>query len=198
MIYTCYHAFICIDQGRSEETHEKINKLFEVADLYEHDFARVAGFEVKIRFLVKYRKINDALDTLKKAIAFVSRTGLELYFSCFNIYKALVMCANRDIESATACLNLDLEHKDEIEEIPFHRITLLQCRFTISLLNLRKAILDGNSKEIKKTQKIALKIGEKTVICSKKVVSEKNESMRVMGKYYWLLGKQKKSAQIVG
>ena len=193
MIYTCYHAFISIDQGRPKDTQQKISKMFEVADLYEHDFARVVGFEVKIRFLVKYRRIHDALEALKKGIPLASRTGLELYFSCFNIYKALIMCINKDFESATACLNLAMGHKNEIEEIPSHRITLLQCQFTISLNNLKKAIMGGNLKKIKKAKETAQEFGKKTITCSKKVITEQSESMRLLGTYYWLLGKQKKA-----
>jgi len=51
----------------------------------------------------------------------------------------------------------------------------------------------GNAKELAENRKSSLEVGKKAIIISRKRAAYRTEALRLMGTYYWLIGRQKKA-----
>jgi len=70
----------------------------------------------------------------------------------------------------------------------------LMGKLIFDLTLLESAIVSGNQLDIIKYRQETLKGGKKTVShTGKKVALERTEAYKLMGRYYWLIGKQKKA-----
>ena len=79
------------------------------------------------------------------------------------------------------------------EKVPHHFSHYLVSEFMVYLYRLEESMKAGNQSEIKKNRKSAFSTGSKVVKCSKKAEVYRTEGLRLMGSYYWLIGKRKKA-----
>jgi len=58
---------------------------------------------------------------------------------------------------------------------------------------LEEGMIDGNKTQLAQYRKKALKSGRRAVSISRKAIGERTEILKMMGTYYWLIGRQKKA-----
>jgi tetratricopeptide (TPR) repeat protein len=190
--YLFFHGSMACYRGYFDEARKKVVKLSEIAETYEHDIAKVFKHHLNIELLVGYRRLHDAVKESDAVIAFCVNKGMKQYIYTDYAQKARAQMILRDMKGAEDSLRCAREYQSEIMAIPFHRCLLLISEFAFYLWRLEELRKIGKNGELGRTRKRVLKIGIEAVQISRKVANNQTEALRLMGMYYWLIGKQKK------
>ena len=81
--YTVFYGILECYRGRFKETRKLVDKLSEIADVYEHEWNKSLKYDVNIRFLINRRKLPEALDELEEGIAFSHRLDYKRWLFSF-------------------------------------------------------------------------------------------------------------------
>ncbi|MBC2713945.1 MAG: AAA family ATPase [Desulfobacteraceae bacterium] len=194
-IYNIFHGFINIDQGRFHVVQTIVDKLSEMAEVYENVFSRAHKYEVNLKLLLKQRKLHSILDEIEEGINFGHKIGMKIYVFVYLLYKARVQILLNNIDGAEESLSLSYarEYQAAALPLPYYHGYLLLTQFILNLHRLEAMSVTGDKSQIKKIQNDAIKFGKKAIKKSRKATSERTETLKLMGTYYWLIGKQKKA-----
>jgi len=194
--YIVFHVLINIERGTFREAELLINKLSEIWEVYENEIAREYHCSLKTRSLMKSRKLRDAQIEADAAISFLSQTGRELSI-LYNLgIKAILQIFLKDIDGAKESIVQLKEIASRQARVPPHYIsTYLVGQFLFDLYQLEESILSNNKAHISACRTKAYQSGKNALKNSNKYASDKMEVFRLMGLYYWLIGRQNKAAQ---
>jgi len=98
----------------------------------------------------------------------------------------------RDTMNAESSLQYANNIKSEIVP-PYFLTDFLLSQFIFDIYRLEEKIETNSKSELSEYRKRALKSGKKTVSISRKAAGDRTEIFKLMGTYYWLIGKQKKA-----
>jgi tetratricopeptide (TPR) repeat protein len=190
--YQALHSQISIERG-SLDVKRIVDKLSEIADVYENDYAKVLKFRLRTLFLMKYRKLHDALLEADAGIDFIHKIGHRpIRFVLYSL-KARIQMLLGDIKGAEDSLRnaKDLLTKDRFA--PYFLCPFLTGQFIFDLCRLEEALKSNNKSELNKNSNRAFKSGKRAVKVSRKAAFDRVEIFNMMGVYYWLVGKQIKA-----
>lgn len=191
--YVLTHGWSKIPQGDFETCQKLAQKLHEIADVYENNNANSAYYFFNTRFLVEFRKLQEALPVLEEGIEITRRTGYKPHmFSLFS-FKARIQMMMGDLKSAENILHFLRKIKHDINLAPTLYGTFLMSQSVYDLHRLEECIKNDSRSEKAYFQKKASKTVKKTIKNSHKIASDIVEAYKLRGIYYWLLGKQKRS-----
>ena len=194
--YTIFHGRMALEQGFFQETQELIDRLSHISETFEHDYPRALKHFLRAKLLTKYRKISDALKEVEEGIAFNKKTGLGTLLFGLHAFKARLRMMMGDYQEARSILEETWRLKSELNVTPCYLNELLLAQFLFDLHQVRLILRNKNKKGQKNVQKRALKIGKKLIKKSHKAASDCTEAYKLMGLYYWMLGKQKKAVKL--
>jgi tetratricopeptide (TPR) repeat protein len=190
--YEVFHGLIKIEQGVFREVETIISKLSEIWQTYGNENAREYLHSLKINLLILFRKLHDALNEANAGITFASQTGRGTILYYLG-YKAIIQIHLKDISGAKESLLQAMELALKIGFVPPIYISgYLKGQLLFDLYSLERAILSNDKSNIIKYRKMAYKSGKLALKNSNKYAFDKTESLRLMGVYYWLVGRQKK------
>jgi len=192
-LYVLIYGLIKCDQGCLKEAEAMVIKLSTIADEYENSVTRAYKYELRAILLMKTRKFHLALEELKKGIILSEKIGLKIYAYLLYTIKARLHIILKSIQHAEDSLLCANKIQSEVETVPFFYSSFLLSQFMSHLYKLEEAIKKGNKSELAKIRRIALKSGQKTIENSQMVASNRVESYKLMGVYYWMVGKQNKA-----
>jgi len=188
-----WHCLPNIYQGRFVIVKSIINRLNEIFELYENEVSILLKQLLNTTLLMECRKLHDALNEIEMGIDFGQKTnqGLSLIhmFSC----KSRIQMFMGDIEEAEKSLENADKIRREVNTIPWQLSNFLKSRLKYDLYRLEESIKTGNKTDLFKYQKKAIKSGKTLLKQTKKVAQHRTESYKLMGVYYWLRKKQKRS-----
>jgi tetratricopeptide (TPR) repeat protein len=191
LTYIVFHCFKTIDQGVFKETEIIISKLSEIWEDYENEDAREYQCSLRIKLLMKSRKLNDAQIEADAGISFQRETGRELATLYYFGFKSIIQVLLNDIDGAKESL---LQAKELISEkgavAPLYIGTYLMGQFLYDLYLLEESILSDDNSKISEYRKKAHQSGRKALKNSGKHACDKIETFKLMGFYYWLIGRQ--------
>jgi hypothetical protein len=98
-----------------------------------------------------------------------------------------------DISGAEASQLCIKENLSEIKAIPLYLVDFLIAQFMLDIHVLAESASTGKKPVSAKNRRKALKTAGKMVNTSRKYAGRRTEALRLMGNYYWLIGKQKKA-----
>jgi len=192
--YILFHDFIKIEKGAFEEAEVLTNKLHEIWETYENEMIREYRDNMRIRVLMKSRKLYDAQTEMDACISFISETGRELSLLYSLGIKATIQILQYDIDGAKESLFQAKEITLKQRRIPPHYINgYFVAQLLLSLYLLEESILSNDKSGISKYRKEAFQSGKKALRNSKKYACDRTEVLRLMGLYYWLMGRQNKA-----
>jgi tetratricopeptide (TPR) repeat protein len=189
--YVLYHFNTKIEQGRYADAKNLTDKLYDIGNVYEHEYSMVIKYYTNSHLLKKYRKLSEALIEVNKGIKFVSKTNFTLFLFGLYLLKARIQIMIGDFQEA----GITIQYANEIKSESF--IPTLMLRhfwrnyFILNLYNLNQSIKAENSPG--KYKKSAFKTGKKAVNNSRKVAFDRIEDYKLMGIFYWLINKHKKA-----
>jgi tetratricopeptide (TPR) repeat protein len=188
-------GWIKIDQGYFDQAEKIVDKLAEIGELYDNDYSRAYQYELNVKLQMKRRNFQQALQGLAEGIDFISKTAMKVYIRFFYTMKARIQIMLRDINGAKAAFSLGKEYGSEVMAVPYYRSCLSICEFILGLHQLQESMESGKRKELVKNRRTALRTGKRMVRISRRVACGRTESYKLMGIYYWLIGKQNKALQ---
>ncbi len=190
--YINQHAFLMIELGDFEGTQKMIKILSDIVHIYDHEYTKALKYCLNTKFLMKFRKLNNALDESNEGIEFISKLGEKLFLFSEYSFKTRLQIMMGNIEEADDSLHYLNKIKSEIL-FPYYLTDFLLSQFLFDIYQLEETIRDDNKLEFSKYVKKALISGRKAVNISQKSAGDRPEIFKLMGTYYWLVGKQRKA-----
>jgi class 3 adenylate cyclase/tetratricopeptide (TPR) repeat protein len=191
--YVMLHADSRLETGSYAGAEELVTKLAEIGNAYEHAFSFAHKYHENAHLLMKWRKIRDALIEAEEAIRFIHKTAHDVHlFSLYSI-KARILILMGDIERAEKNLQHANEIEKEISPAPLFLYDYSLSHFILNLHRLAHPVNSGDARDVADNKTKALKAGKRAVKNSRKVAFSKTETYKLMGVYYWLIGKQRKA-----
>ena len=198
--YTAWHGMLLLDMGHFHETKKLIDKLSEINNLYGNYFAGQWKYLLNIRYLLKIRKLYDALREVDEGIIFSNRIDLDdntVWLFQFYYLKSRILSFLMDTNGAEELLN---RMKKDLPKygVPFHLCPYYLTEFIFYINKLNRLSNDDDQSELTETKKKALRTGKKMMDISSKAFFERTEVLKYMGIYFWIIGKQKRALKLFG
>ena len=192
--YLVFHGHISIGQGEFEKTKMLISKLDEISKDYANENGTEYGYTLKIKLLMQFGKLQDALREVEEGIAFLTQSGRETGIMLYLGFKAVIQVRLKDFDGAERTLAQTREiAAKSIRIFPNYMSSPLLGQFLLDLHFLEQAIAENNDSDISQYSKIAHQSGRRAIKNSKKYAFGRAELLQLMGLYYWFIGKQKKA-----
>ncbi|MFX0198861.1 MAG: AAA family ATPase, partial [Candidatus Hodarchaeota archaeon] len=195
-LYLLLHGYIKVSQGAFREAEMIISRLSEIAESYGIEYGTEYCYTLKIKLLIIFRKLHDALKEVDAGISFMIQYSSEsevvlLYYFGF---KAIIQILLKDINGAKESLLQARELVLKKGRVPPMYISSpLLGQFLFDLHLLEQAILTNDKSSILEYRKKAYQSGKGALKNSSKYAFNRTEVLRLMGLYFWLIGRQKKA-----
>jgi tetratricopeptide (TPR) repeat protein len=193
--YLVFCAWIEIERGRFYEAIIFSEKLLEIAETYDNEYARALNYEVSIRVYIKFRKLNEALSEAEKGIPIMDKVEFNGLLAYMYGHKAQTQILLNDMQSAEKSLNLAIEYEKKAGILPPMWLSAVVLgQFIFDLRRFEETLKNGNSPQISFWRKKALKSGKREMKIVVKLAQDRTAAYRHMGVYFWLTGKKNKAA----
>jgi len=180
--------------GDFETCERIIDRLSDIVESFEHDYALYSLLVMKTRYLLQKRQLLNTIETANEAIELADKMGIEIIkLSVLGPkLKAQVMldeldAANKTIEISEKVL------RDQYHVPPLYLSQFYVGRFLYDIAILEKSIVLNKKQDNSKLMRSTLISGRKALSNSKKVAERRTEVYRLNGKYFWIINKNKRA-----
>lgn len=192
IVYLLWNGKFLIERGKFAGAQENVDKLLEIGEVYDNDFARARSHTLYTRILLKTRQISEALSSVEAAIFFAGGIGENLVLLNSAGIKANIQLLQGDMAGAEKSLSQAEDIAAQEPRIaPWHISSYHLSRFLADIHNLEENLLAFDKAKVADFQKKARKSGQQAVKTAAKYAPNQVETFRLMGIYYWLTGKPK-------
>jgi hypothetical protein len=194
MLYLLVIGQIRLEQGRSEGSKIMADKLQEIAENYGYVRSRILTKYLKAAIFIKTLSLRQALSEAEKGILLSEQTGAKNSTIALFGYKAIAEALVGQIDIAQASLRAGELVISELRKIhAFYFTPFLLGQFITHLHLLKDAIGRNHHSQIQQQRKKIHRIAAQVLEVSKKYAINRTWIFRLVGEYYWLIGKQKKA-----
>ncbi|MFX0136404.1 MAG: adenylate/guanylate cyclase domain-containing protein, partial [Candidatus Hodarchaeota archaeon] len=194
LVYLVWSGILQVEKGNFKGAQLCVDKLYGIGEVYDLDYARARKCIVSTRQLLKFRRLSEALQEVEAGISLSSSVGQNLTLLNFTGIKANIQILLRDITGAQESLLKAKEFvSQETRIIPWYISSYHLSQFLFEICNIEENTKAIDKTEIKQLRKKAYHIGKAAVKTAMKYAPNRTETFRLMGLYYWLIGKQKKA-----
>ena len=190
-----WHGFTYICQGYLDRARSMINKLNEIGEVYHNDNSMLFKYLLNTNLLTECREFHDAMIETEKAIDFVQRSDSNVSLINMYAYKALLNLLTGDANEAERSLKDAYRIISEGYVFPLFSSNFYRTQFEYYLYRLEESLKSGTKSGSFEHRSKAIKSGKRLVKISQKAARHRTESYKLMGVYYWLIGKQKKAVK---
>jgi hypothetical protein len=149
---------------------------------------------VYIRLLLKKGKIEDVLRLVDEGIPFTTDVGQPLAVIFLLGMKANAQILLMDIKGAEESLKQAEKLVSREKRIsPLMISSYLTSRFLLNLYKLKEIIATDEKLKLNQLKKGVLSLGRSSLKNLEKYAAEKTKTLRLMGDYFWLIGKENKA-----
>jgi len=192
--YLLFHGYINLGQGAFAEAEKKINKLYEISMDYGNQNGTEYWYVLKIILLINLRKYPEALKEVDKGISFLLQTGRKTVVIYYLGFKSIIQVLLKDFKKAENTLRQARELAPEQNRLlPIYISSSLLGQFLYDLDILDLAIGANDKSTLRKYRTKAYESGKRAIKNSKKYAFDRAEVLKLMGVYYWLVGKHNKA-----
>ena len=194
--YAGMMSFIKTELGDFRTAQRCLDKFQEIADLYEDDHHKARKSTYYTKFLLRSGKLYDVLDETERMIHLNNKIGQRLTVIFLLGIKANAQILLKDFDGAeSSLLQADELVSNEKRISPLMISSYLISQFLLNLCNLEIAIDSSDKSKIKQFRKKAYQFGKAALKNSKKFAAERTTTPRLMGVYFWLIGKPEKATK---
>jgi hypothetical protein len=144
---------------------------------------------------LKARRLPEAMAEAEEGIPIMDKVEFVGLVAYMYGHKAQTQVLLGDIEGAEKSLKLAREYEKKAGVLPpMWQSGVVLGQFVFCLRRLEDALKSGNSREISRWRKKALRSGKKEMKIVRKLAQDRTAAYRHMGVYYWLTGKKKRAA----
>ncbi len=192
--YITILGFIKIELGEFDSAQKCCDKLREIAEVYEDDYAKVRNYYVYTKQLLRAGKLEEVISVANEGVPSTTKVGQPLAVIFLLGMKANAQILLKDVAGAEESLKQAEELVSLEKRIsPLMISSYLTSQFMLNLFNLEKAIDSGDKFKTRKLRKKALHFGRAARKNSEKCAAEKTKVLRLMGVYFWLIRKQERA-----
>jgi tetratricopeptide (TPR) repeat protein len=189
-----FNGMIKASQGNFHQANLIVTKLDEISEVYDNDYIRTTKCILNAHLLIQCMKLKDALDELDAGISLANRIGFNMMAVSFFSMKAYAQILLKEIDGAKESLSQAEELASREKRLmPISISSLLLSQFLFDLYMLEESIHSQNQSEVTQFRKKTYKNGKAALKISKKFSAIKTGTYKLMGLYYWLIGKQRKA-----
>ena len=194
-----YLGYIKIEMGDYENCIRIFKKLKSIGDEYNYEHANLDFLDLNSRLLIKKRQYYKAITFLTQGISLSYRLSWDARTIQLLGLKLRILVMQNQLDSAEKIIN---EAENLIHKVGKYSIfsnfysDYLMSKFFHNLTSLEKAIDTNNNQHIESYRKTTLKSAKEAINnSSKKVAADRTEAYKLMGRYYWLIGKYEKAVK---
>jgi class 3 adenylate cyclase/tetratricopeptide (TPR) repeat protein len=193
-VFIDWIGLLNIELGNFARVIEMINKLDEIGETYDNDITRIRKYLLNAILLFKRRKLHDALNELDTGIYLINRTGQKTIAVYALGMKAYIQILLEDIQGTEKSLLQAKEFVSQAKRIaPYYMCYLLMSQLMLDLFRLEQSIHSNHKTNISHLRKNAYHSRKTVLKNSKKHATARTEAFKLIGLYYWLIGKQRKA-----
>jgi class 3 adenylate cyclase/tetratricopeptide (TPR) repeat protein len=194
IIYPIFHGNIKLEQGFFDQVELCTRTILSIADQYAHNYAKAQYHKLRTSALLRIGSFEEASAESEAGILVAYESGLKIIVLVFIGNKAIAQALLGNFETARSAVAEGELMLDEGLKVIIANLMPLQIgRLLTHLGFLQKALLGGNQSDIVKYQKAAYHSAKQMVRQSRKFAPYRTWIIRLMGDYYWLIGKQRKA-----
>jgi tetratricopeptide (TPR) repeat protein len=194
IVYLIWSGILQAEQGNFGSAQTCVEKLREIGEMFDNDYARGRIYIVSSRLLLKCRRLHEAQCEVDEGISFSDRIGQSLNLLNFLGIKANTQILLGDLDGAENSLQQAQQNISRERRIfPWHFSSYRLSQFLYSIYKLEEAIEANDKENTNKFQRKAYKLGEASLKNASKYAPNRTETLKLMGVYYWLTGRQKKA-----
>ena len=193
---TCYitwNSFMYTARGNINEALRGAKKISDIGETYDNDLARVHRYFVNTYILTRCRISQETLNEAEEGIQFTGKTGFQVWLIQLYSVKARIQLMLGDVNGAIDSLERAENIKSEVTGVAGHVGDFALTRFIYELNQTEEAIKRADKTALPICRTNALKAGTEALKIANKFAFIKTEALKLMGVYYWLIGKQRKA-----
>ena len=190
--YLWFYGLVRGEQGDFENLKIIIDRLFELGENYNYIYSVVLAHILKADYFFRRKNACEALSEAEKSIFYSRQQNSELNEMMGMAYKAMAQQVRGDEEGAHETISqaLEIYKTQSWMVLPAFVAPFLVARFFIAVAELKNAFGSRGSLDVAGIRRHTYEAGKAAVRNSRKYAPYRTKIMRLMGEYYWLLGKQ--------
>jgi class 3 adenylate cyclase/tetratricopeptide (TPR) repeat protein len=194
--YIQWNGFLYSVRGNFQTAQWVVQKLLDISEAYDNDYTRGCKFVYSTFLLMKFRKFQAALNETEAMIQFMGENvGMGVWLIHAYSVKARVQLITGDMSGAADSLVHAERVMSEVTATPYILGQFVLSRFILGLYYFEEALNGADKTASAMQHSNVFKIGEKTLKVATKYAFIRTEALKLMGVYYWLIGKQRRAIQ---
>jgi tetratricopeptide (TPR) repeat protein len=192
--YMWFLGVVKAEQGEFDQSREIIEKMFQIAETYDYALANIYVHSLESEHQIKRICASEALVASEQGLSYAREygtEGLEMMFLAYN-REALLLLGETAASDKTITRASDLYEKQRYVFAPWAALHHV-ARFLADIHRLQQTVCTARAFHDPNIQKNAYRNGKAALINSRKYAPYRTKIFRLMGLYYWLIGKQGKA-----
>jgi len=191
--YLWFSGLVREEQGDFKELRRTISVLLETGEAYDSSVHTLFARLLKADFLVKTRA-REALAEAEQCFLYAREKSTEIHVLMSFGFKAEALILLNDHEGAEESLSqAKAIYEKQKLLMPLFAAPYLVVRFLADIHQLELTIRSENSSNRAHLRKQAYQAGKAAVRNSKRYAPYRTKIFRLMGLYYWVIGKQRQA-----
>jgi len=182
-------------RGNFSEAQRAAQKISDIGETYDNEMVKVHRYFVKTSISMKCRRLQETLNEAEEGIQFTGKTGFQVWLIHLYSVKARIQLMLGSVGGSKETLKQADLIKSEMMAAPLQIGEFVLSRFFLDLYQLEEAIQQADKTASFLCQGNALQAGKEAVKIGEKLAPINTEALKLMGVYYWLIGKQRKAMQ---
>ena len=186
------YGLLKMEQGDFQHALKIIDKIHEIGEAYDYPNA-ITGFRsLRVRYLVMVRRPNEAMSETEQGLVYFREKGPELMVMLFMALKSEAQQLAGDSDMARDSISKASEIYEKQSSVVTSQILApyLAARFFVDVEQLKHAIRSQPSSDVPHIRRHAYASGKAAIRISSKYAPYRRKILRLMGLYFWLIGKQ--------
>lgn len=162
--------------------------------MFDYNFAAVYADILKTQMLLNRFRLSEARLIVEQGIEFCRRYSVEVHLLMLFGLKAEILILLDDSNGANEAItqaNLIANHQKIL--ILLFIAPYIIAQFVISIQKLKKTIESKDNNNLSAQKKQTLQCGKDALKKLRKFAPYRTKTLRLMGDYFWLIGKQNKA-----
>jgi class 3 adenylate cyclase/tetratricopeptide (TPR) repeat protein len=182
-----------LDLGNFAAAKQRLASISEIIDAYGYDFARSNEYALKAFIPLAQRDLPAALSAVEQ---YYNERPEELLNLIALGTKSKILILMGDYLAAEETLRKASALVGRLGTIPpFHAGAYRLSRFLLDVCQLEQALVRGDRRQAKRYRASARTSAKHALAAAAKMARIRTEAYRVMGRCYWVLGKQRQAVR---
>ena len=194
VLYVRLVGMLKAEQGLCDRADACAEKSQWIAETYSYDYGMVVWHHLRAVISIRRRALNQALTEAEKGISLTEQAVLGAVKVQFIGFRAIAQALLGHSEAAL----LSVSEGERVLSglgtvVPMFLTPFSLGRLLTLIQRLKEAVEDGSQSDVLQHQKTAYRTAKQAVRRSRKFAPYRTWILRLMGDYYWLVGKQRKA-----